>query len=127
MSNFSSSGAPSGAEGKVPAFADAVQRAKEVRKHVLFDGILTHFDLFGLCLQIASKIRPGSGPPPSQQPVGQKRPFEGSFEAAFEGTVWSGLSCLFWESWPLNCTCFVYEGENRWGVALWTYPPKGQP
>ncbi len=32
MSNFSASGAPpSGAEGKVPAFADAVQRAKEVR------------------------------------------------------------------------------------------------
>ena len=32
MSNFSASGAPSGAEGKVPAFADAVQRAKEVTK-----------------------------------------------------------------------------------------------
>ena len=32
MSNFSASGAPpSSAEGKVPAFADAVQRAKEVR------------------------------------------------------------------------------------------------
>ena len=32
MSKFSASGAPpSSAEGKVPAFADAVQRAKEVR------------------------------------------------------------------------------------------------
>ena len=30
MSNFPVSGAPSGAEGKVPGFVDAVQRAKEV-------------------------------------------------------------------------------------------------
>ena len=30
MSNFPASGAPSGAEGKVPGFVDAVQRAKEV-------------------------------------------------------------------------------------------------
>jgi len=63
MSNFSASGAPpSSAEGKVPAFADAVQRAKE----------------------IASKIRPGAAAaggilPPSQP---QKRPFEDSFEEA---------------------------------------------
>ena len=52
MSNFSASGAPpSGAEGKVPAFADAVQRAKE----------------------IASKIR--TGPPSNSQP-GSKRSFD---------------------------------------------------
>lgn len=55
MSNFSASGAPSGAEGKVPAFADAVQRAKE----------------------IASKIRPGAS---SGASGGHKRPYEDSYE-----------------------------------------------
>jgi len=60
MSNFPASGAPSGAEGKVPGFVDAVQRAKE----------------------IASKIRPGSGPPSSLHSppaVGHKRPSDDFF------------------------------------------------
>ena len=39
MSNFPASGAPSGAEGKVPGFVDAVQRAKEVHNIELL-----HFD-----------------------------------------------------------------------------------
>jgi len=66
MSKFSASGAPpSSAEGKVPAFADAVQRAKE----------------------IASKIRPGAGSgiaPPPAQPA-QKRPLNDPFEDAPSG------------------------------------------
>ena len=45
MSKFSASGAPpSSAEGKVPAFADAVQRAKEVSP--LFNEISLYFTGF---------------------------------------------------------------------------------
>jgi len=66
MSKFSASGAPpSSAEGKVPAFADAVQRAKE----------------------IASKIRPGAGSgiaPPPAQPA-QKRLLNDPFDDAPSG------------------------------------------
>lgn len=60
MSDFPASGAPSGAEASNPAFANAVQRAKE----------------------IASKIRPGSGPPPAAAAPSLKRPFEDIFEGA---------------------------------------------
>jgi len=63
MSDFPASGAPSGAEASNPAFANAVQRAKE----------------------IASKIRPGSGPPPSTAlppNTSLKRPYEDIFEGA---------------------------------------------
>jgi len=58
MSDYSASGAPSGAEANNPAFANAVQRAKE----------------------IASKIRPGSGPPPALPNTSLKRTYEDPFE-----------------------------------------------
>ena len=82
MSNFPVSGAPSGAEGKVPGFVDAVQRAKEVMKNYILSRLYFIFSFSEFYTQIASKIRPGSGPPPSLHSppsVGHKRPSDDLF------------------------------------------------
>ena len=60
MSNFPASGAPSGAEGKVPGFVDAVQRAKEVNNLFLlvnFNDFALHDDVYLNLVKRTSKIR----------------------------------------------------------------------
>ena len=57
MSNFPASGAPSGAEGKVPGFVDAVQRAKEVKDISLNTLFITHKSLSSVqCLLSSMSI-----------------------------------------------------------------------